>query len=116
MFLDFRRVLIESRFMSDKIMPMTEAVEGYELFDKAKVQKGSCPDHVFTVKLITSSGLRGSEIGACLNAEDLGNPWNIWSRFAFVCRLHIHIIVCHQRRHCNPFEQSCIRTSNEATG
>ena len=29
--------------MSDKIMPLTEAVEGYELFDKAKVQKGRCP-------------------------------------------------------------------------
>ena len=28
------------RFMSDKIMPMTEAVEGYDLFDKMKVQKG----------------------------------------------------------------------------
>ena len=28
--------------MSDKIMPLTEAVEGYELFDKAKVQKGRC--------------------------------------------------------------------------
>ena len=31
--------------MSDKIMPMTEAVEGYELFDKAKVQKGFLPHH-----------------------------------------------------------------------
>ena len=27
-------------FMSDKIMPLTEAVEGYDLFDKMKVQKG----------------------------------------------------------------------------
>ncbi len=26
--------------MNDKIIPLTEAVEGYELFDKAKVQKG----------------------------------------------------------------------------
>lgn len=26
--------------MSDKIMPMSEAVEGYDLFDKMKVQKG----------------------------------------------------------------------------
>lgn len=26
--------------MSDKIMPMSEAVEGYELFDRMKVQKG----------------------------------------------------------------------------
>ena len=28
------------RFMSDKIMPLSEAVEGYDLFDKMKVQKG----------------------------------------------------------------------------
>lgn len=26
-------------FMFDKIMPLTEAVEGYELFDQMKVQK-----------------------------------------------------------------------------
>ena len=26
--------------MADKIMPLSEAVEGYELFDKMKVQKG----------------------------------------------------------------------------
>jgi hypothetical protein len=26
--------------MYDKIMPMSEAVEGYDLFDKMKVQKG----------------------------------------------------------------------------
>lgn len=26
--------------MSDNIMPMSEAVEGYDLFDKMKVQKG----------------------------------------------------------------------------
>lgn len=25
--------------MSDKIMPLSEAVEGYDLFDKMKVQK-----------------------------------------------------------------------------
>ena len=31
------------RFMSDKIMPMSEAVEGYDLFDKMKVQKGILP-------------------------------------------------------------------------
>ena len=35
--------------MSDKIMPMSEAVEGYELFDKMKVQKGMSP--VFLAKL-----------------------------------------------------------------
>jgi hypothetical protein len=27
------------RFMAENIMPLTEAVEGYELFDKMKVQK-----------------------------------------------------------------------------
>ena len=27
------------RFMADKIMPLEEAVEGYDLFDKMKVQK-----------------------------------------------------------------------------
>lgn len=57
---------MHDRFMSDKIMPMTEAVEGYELFDKAKVQKGICSYHTFTTKLISSSGLRGSEIGRFL--------------------------------------------------
>jgi hypothetical protein len=27
------------RFMADKIMPLSEAVEGYDMFDKMKVQK-----------------------------------------------------------------------------
>ena len=27
--------------MSDKIMPMSEAVEGYDLFDNMKAQKGT---------------------------------------------------------------------------
>ena len=31
---------MKSRFMSDKIMPLSQAVEGYELFDNMKVQKG----------------------------------------------------------------------------
>ena len=31
--------LSRSRFMADKIMPLTQAEEGYELFDKMKVQK-----------------------------------------------------------------------------
>ena len=31
---------MNSRFMSDKIMPLSQAVEGYELFDNMKVQKG----------------------------------------------------------------------------
>ena len=29
--------------MSDNIMPMSKAVEGYDLFDKMKVQKGVLP-------------------------------------------------------------------------
>lgn len=32
-------VLTIRRFMADKIMPLTDAVEGYDLFDKMKVQK-----------------------------------------------------------------------------
>lgn len=28
-----------NRFMSDKIMPLSQAIEGYELFDNMKVQK-----------------------------------------------------------------------------
>jgi hypothetical protein len=27
--------------MADKIMPLSEAVEGYDMFDKMKVQKGT---------------------------------------------------------------------------
>ena len=33
--------------MSDKIMPLSEAVEGYDLFDKMKVQKGKLSQMVF---------------------------------------------------------------------
>lgn len=32
-------VLIGHRFMADKIMPLSEAVEGYDLFDNMKAQK-----------------------------------------------------------------------------
>ena len=39
--------------MSEKIMPMSEAVEGYELFDKMKVQKGTSP--VFVVKISSTA-------------------------------------------------------------
>jgi len=28
-----------ARFMADKIMPLSDALEGYELFDSMKVQK-----------------------------------------------------------------------------
>ena len=30
-----------ARFMSDNIMPLSDAVKGYDLFDKMKVQKGT---------------------------------------------------------------------------
>ena len=30
--------------MADKIMPMTEAAEGYDLFDKMKAHKGEIPE------------------------------------------------------------------------
>jgi len=30
---------VSGRFMADKIMPLSEAVEGYALFDKMQVQK-----------------------------------------------------------------------------
>lgn len=32
-------MLMCDSFMFDKIMPLSEAVEGYDLFDKMKVQK-----------------------------------------------------------------------------
>lgn len=35
----FTVLMRDHRFMSDKIMPLSEAVEGYDLFDKMKVQK-----------------------------------------------------------------------------
>lgn len=36
----FREVALTDRsFMFDKIMPLQEAVEGYDLFDKMKVHK-----------------------------------------------------------------------------
>ena len=59
--------------MSDKIMPLSEAVEGYELFDKMKVQKGS-KEHAKKsahVKLTRSSGIRGTEVAANLHSSGL---------------------------------------------
>lgn len=41
-------LLTECRFMSDKIMPLSEAVEGYDLFDKMKVQKGQIATRAWT--------------------------------------------------------------------
>jgi hypothetical protein len=46
--------------MADKIMPLSEAVEGYELFDKMKVQKGrgglDVSTHVDAVAVIFEAG------------------------------------------------------------
>lgn len=33
------QALKEHRFMADKIMPLSQAVEGYDLFDKMQAQK-----------------------------------------------------------------------------
>lgn len=57
MVLEVCPLLMLDRFMSDKIMPMTEAVEGYELFDKAKVQKGSSHSQSLMAELIAFSCL-----------------------------------------------------------
>lgn len=51
--------------MSDKIMPMSEAVEGYDLFDKMKVQKGM--PNMINVKVPElgsqdTSGFRSTEV------------------------------------------------------
>ena len=35
----FVLTICESRFMADKIMPLSEALEGYEIFDNMKAQK-----------------------------------------------------------------------------
>ena len=37
--LDTKLMLMSTRFMFDKIMPLTEALEGYEIFDKMQAQK-----------------------------------------------------------------------------
>ena len=51
--------------MSDKIMPMSAAVEGYDLFDKMKVQKGM-PPTIINVRILTRltrpSGFRSTEV------------------------------------------------------
>jgi hypothetical protein len=39
----YRRVdalLIQDSFMTEKVMPLSQALQGYELFDSMKVQKG----------------------------------------------------------------------------
>ena len=48
--------------MSDKIMPMSEAVEGYDLFDKMKVQKGTPPKSSSLTGLTSPSGFRSTEV------------------------------------------------------
>ena len=57
--------------MSDHIMPMSKAVEGYDLFDKMKVQKGvlpvqysGCPE---ICGLTRSSGFRSTEVRGSLS-------------------------------------------------
>lgn len=32
-------MLMSTRFMFDKILPLTDAIEGYEIFDKMQAQK-----------------------------------------------------------------------------
>ena len=52
--------------MFDKIMPLSEAIEGYDLFDKMKVQKGTnlkLACSLETCRLLTfGSHLRGAEV------------------------------------------------------
>lgn len=63
--------------MFDKIMPLSEAVEGYELFDKMKVQKGMNERVQITthVRLTCSSCLRGAEVAAHLNSSGSREGW-----------------------------------------
>ncbi len=35
----YRKETDKARFMADKVMPLSQAVEGYDLFDKMQVQK-----------------------------------------------------------------------------
>lgn len=60
--------------MFDKIMPLSEAVEGYELFDKMKVQKGmkERAQKSAHVRLTCSSRLRGAEVAAHLHSSGSG--------------------------------------------
>lgn len=48
--------------MSDKIMPMSEAVEGYDLFDKMKVQKGKLKATEYAICLTRGSCVRGAKV------------------------------------------------------
>ena len=49
--------------MSDKLMPLTEAVEGYDLFDKMKVQKGAWQVGSDAMhSLTTSSRVRSTKV------------------------------------------------------
>ena len=52
-------------FMSDKIMPLSDAVEGYELFDNMRVQKGAKDSKGYPHMIMTGgSDLRCSKVGA----------------------------------------------------
>lgn len=54
---------MKSRFMSDKIMPLSQAVEGYELFDNMKVQKGISTISVISENELTRcSGVRSTKV------------------------------------------------------
>ena len=54
---------MNSRFMSDKIMPLSQAVEGYELFDNMKVQKGiSTIGMIPSNELTRCSGVRSTKV------------------------------------------------------
>ncbi len=81
--------------MADKIMPLSEAVEGYDLFDKMKVQKGmQTQPQQHIPKLRTSSGIRSTEVtrwegcktwrkGACIRQCTKQSP------YAFLVIVHI---------------------------
>lgn len=54
---------MKSRFMSDKIMPLSQAVEGYELFDNMKVQKGISTISIISKNVLTRcSGVRSTKV------------------------------------------------------
>lgn len=52
--------------MSENIMPLSDAVEGYALFDNMKVQKGTKASEYYPHVIITGgSDLRCNEVDAC---------------------------------------------------
>lgn len=74
-------------FMSDKIMPLSEAVEGYDLFDKMKVQKGEfVPKDGGDYILTLFSRFRSTEIAR--RREDSENDGGLYTT-ACVWRCHL---------------------------